>query len=102
MVRLTLSKHLQRISPRMRKMLKGQGEEDRQIDLPIRYETLATSQPASAPAPGSVGAAIQMLQKLDPALPLYFDCPDCGKGWVAKTVRFSVVVETEMVKKETI
>lgn len=44
---------------------------------------------------GTVGAAIQMLQRLDPGLPLFFDCPDCGKAGVFSTVRFSAVVETE-------
>lgn len=49
---------------------------------------------------GTVAACItELLHIPDSSLPLYFYCPACGKGWVAKMVRFSAVVETERPEK---
>lgn len=48
------------------------------------------------PKPGTVASVIAELEKIpDKSMPLYFDCPECGKGHIFKTVAYSAVVETE-------
>jgi len=48
------------------------------------------------PKPGTIAAVIAELEKLqDRSMPLYFDCPECGKGHIFKTVSYSAVIETE-------
>jgi len=45
---------------------------------------------------GTVADAIAALEKIkDKTLPLYFDCPHCGRAHIMKTVNFVVVIETE-------
>lgn len=43
----------------------------------------------------TVGEVIAQLSKLDPDLPLYFDCPHCGRANIFSTAHKSAVIETE-------
>lgn len=46
----------------------------------------------------TVSEVIEQLSKLDPSLPMYFDCPHCGRANLFSSARKACVIETE--KKE--
>lgn len=51
------------------------------------------------PMAGTVADAIEKLRKIpDSSMPLYFDCQDCGKAHIIKTIKFGAVIETEKCK----
>lgn len=43
----------------------------------------------------TVGEVIKQLSKLDPDLPLFFDCPHCGRANIFSTAKKCAVIETE-------
>lgn len=43
----------------------------------------------------TVAEVIAELQKLDPKLPMYFDCPHCGRANVFSSAKKCAVIETE-------
>ena len=48
-----------------------------------------------ADKPKTVGEVIEQLAKLDPKLPMYFDCPHCGRANLFSSARHCAVIETE-------
>ena len=48
----------------------------------------------------TVSKIIKELKKLPQDLPVFFDCPHCGRANIFNMVRVSAVIETEYKKKE--